>query len=172
MSTLLAAAVKLLLRGWSLRDRPPVENFTREIQPAKVPPLFGRIGVKTRRRDLMYCRCVRYSLLSPAILCCFIVMFQGYIPGRSYAAGDGIRTMSGIVDEVLSNESPPVIMVRSKPGMKDEVVIGAVVRKGASILRGKKPIALHHIRAGERVTLTYMKQRDGLTVRSIVVHPR
>lgn len=120
----------------------------------------------------MYCRCVRYSLPSAAILCCLILVLSGYILERAHAAGDGVRTMSGIVDEVLSNETPPVIMVRSKPGMKDEVVIGAVVKKGASILRGNKPIALHHIRAGEKVTLTYMKQRDGLTVRSIVVHPR
>ena len=119
----------------------------------------------------MYCRCVRYSLPFPAILCCLIIL-QGYIPERSSAAGDGVRTMSGIVNEVLPNETPPVIMVRSKPGMKDEVVIGAVVKKGASILRGKRPIALHHIHPGEKVTLTYVKQRDGLTVRSIVVHPR
>ena len=134
---------------------------------------YWRIEAKTRRRDLMYCRCVRYSLPSPAILCCLIIMMlQSYIFEHNYAAADGVRTMSGIVAEVLTDETPPVIMVRSKPGMKDEVVVGAVVKKGASILRGKRPIALHHIRAGEKVTLTYMKQRDGLTVRSIVVHPR
>jgi hypothetical protein len=99
-------------------------------------------------------------------------MLQWYVYERCYAADDGLRTASGIVDEVLSNETPPVIMVKSKPGRKDEVVIGAVVKKGASILRGKRPIALQHIRSGDKVTLTYMKQRDGLTVRSIVVHPR
>jgi hypothetical protein len=116
---------------------------------------------------------VRYPLSSPAVLCCLVVALQGFLTEFVYgAAGTGVRTISGIVDEVLVSETPPIIMVRSRPGMKGEVVIGAVVKKGASIVRGKRPIALSLIRPGERVTLTYMKQRDGLTVRSIVVHSR
>jgi hypothetical protein len=80
--------------------------------------------------------------------------------------------ISGIVDEIHANDTPPVIMVRSRPGMKDEIVIGAVVKKGATIIRGEQRIALNRIRAGERVTLTYIKNREGLTVRSIVVHSK
>jgi hypothetical protein len=115
---------------------------------------------------------VKYSLSSSAILCCLIITLQGYITKEVHAADSGVRTISGIVDEVLASETPPIIMVRSRPGMNDEIVVGAVVEKGASIVRGNRRIALSHIRAGERVTLTYMKQRDGLTVRSIVVHSR
>jgi hypothetical protein len=120
----------------------------------------------------MYCGHVRYRLLSPTILCCLLVLPQGVMAQYGSAAGDGVRTISGIVDEVLSSEIPPVIMVRSQAGTKGEVIIGAIVKKGASIVRGKRPIALKHIRPGERVTLTYTKQRDGLAVRSIVVHQK
>ena len=116
---------------------------------------------------------MRHPLPSPAILCCLVVALLGAFTECVYAAADnGVRTISGIVDEVLASETPPIIMVRSRPGMKGEVVVGAVVKKGASIARGNRPIALSHIRAGERVTLTYMKQRAGLMVRSIVVHSR
>lgn len=120
----------------------------------------------------MYCGRVRYRVPFPTILCSLLIMLQGALAPYGYAAGDGVRTASGIVDEVLPSEIPPVIMVRSKPGTKDEALIGAVVKKGASIVRGKRRIALSHIRPGERVTLTYTKERDGLAVRSIVVHEK
>ena len=61
-------------------------------------------------------------------------------------------------------------MVRSRLGMKDEIVVGAVVKKGANIVRGQQRIALDRIRAGERVTLVYVKNREGLMVQSITVH--
>jgi hypothetical protein len=112
------------------------------------------------------------SIPSPAILWCLLALVQGYVAQQAYAVNDGVRTISGIVDEVLANEAPPVIMVRSRPGMKDEITVGAVVKKETSIVRGKQRIALSHIRAGERVTLTYVKHRDGLTVRSITVYSK
>ena len=112
------------------------------------------------------------SIPSSVILWCFFVVLQGYVVQQAYAASDGVRTISGIVDEVLASETPPVIMVRSRPGMKDEIMVGAVVKRETTIVRGKQRIALNHIRAGEKVTLTYMKHRDGLTVRSITVHSK
>ena len=112
------------------------------------------------------------SIPSSVILWCFFVVLQGYVVQQAYAASDGVRTISGIVDEVLASETPPVIMVRSRPGMKDEIMVGAVVKGETTIMRGKQRIALNHIRAGEKVTLTYVKHRDGLTVRSITVHSK
>lgn len=105
-------------------------------------------------------------------MCCLVVALQGYPSQHAYAVDGGVRTISGIVDDVIASEIPPIIMVKSRPGMEDEIVIGGVVKKGAVIVRGKQPISLSHIRAGERVTLTYVKHRDGLTVQSIVVHSR
>ncbi|HEX2056686.1 MAG TPA: hypothetical protein VHF07_09340, partial [Nitrospiraceae bacterium] len=63
-------------------------------------------------------------------------------------------------------------MVKSSSGIKGEIVVGALVKKGTPITRGKRSIALSQIQAGEKVTLTYVKRRDGLTARSIVVHSR
>lgn len=117
-------------------------------------------------------RSAKSSIPSSAILWCLLVVLQGYMAQQVHAADDGVRTISGIVDEVLADETPPVIMVKSRPGMKDEIMVGAVVKKEASIVRGKRRIALNHIRAGERVTLTYVKHRDGLTIRSITVHSK
>jgi hypothetical protein len=114
----------------------------------------------------------RYLFPPSAILCCFLSVLQGYLIQYAAAAQDGVRTFTGIVDEVLPDETPPIIMVKARPGMKDELVIGAVVRKGASIMRGKRPIALRHIRAGETITLIYVKNRDGLTARSITVESK
>ena|SRR5574338_910083 len=115
---------------------------------------------------------LEYQISFWAILCCLIGILQGYAVPPIYASDDDVRIISGIVDEVHANETPPVIMVKSRPGMEDEIVIGAVVKKGATIVRGEQRIALNHIRAGERVTLTYVKNREGLTVRSIVVHSK
>lgn len=104
-----------------------------------------------------------------AMLVCMIGMSQGYTVQPSYASDRDVRTITGIVDEVYAGETPPTIMVRSRVGMKDEIVVGAVVKKGATIVRGKQRIALNRIRAGERVTLTYVKNREGLAVQSITV---
>lgn len=115
---------------------------------------------------------LEYRIPSWAMLCCLIGILQGYVVPSIHASDDDVRMISGVVDEVHANETPPVIMVRSRPGMKDEIVIGAVVKKGATIVRGEQRVALNRIRAGERVTLTYVKNRKGLTVRSIVVHSK
>lgn len=115
---------------------------------------------------------LEFQTPSWAMLWCLIGVLQGYAAQSIYASDHDVRMISGIVDEIHANDNPPVIMLRSRPGMKDEIVIGAVVKKGATIIRGEQRIALNRIRAGERVTLTYIKNREGLTVRSIVVHSK
>ena len=67
-------------------------------------------------------------------------------------------------------DDPPVIVVRGQHGVNEATVVGAVFKQGATIVRGKKRIGLDHIHAGDKVTLKYVKTRDGLTVRSIVLH--
>lgn len=64
----------------------------------------------------------------------------------------------------------PVIMVRSVSGSSEEIVVGAVLKQGSTILLGKKRIGLDRLRPGDDVTLKYSKTRDGLVVRSIVLH--
>lgn len=90
----------------------------------------------------------------------------------SLAAEDVLRQVRGIVEAVNAMEVPPTIVVRSRPGSKDEVVVGAVIKQGVSIVRGNKRIAVKQIRIGDHVTLTYVKSREGLMARSITIHSK
>lgn len=87
-----------------------------------------------------------------------------------YAASNTVHEIKGTVESVNASEEPPVIVVKGQHGSSEAIVVGAVVKQGATIMRGKKRIALDHIHAGDKVTLKYVKTRDGLTVRSIVLH--
>ncbi len=87
-----------------------------------------------------------------------------------YAAGNTVHEMRGTVESVNAGEDPPVIVVKGRHGSNDSIVVGAVIKQGATILRGKKRIGLDHIHPGDKVTLKYVKTRDGLTVRSIALH--
>jgi len=62
------------------------------------------------------------------------------------------------------------LAVRGQHGANEATVVGAVLKQGATIVRGKKRIGLDQIHAGDKVTLKYVKTRDGLAVRSIVLH--
>lgn len=87
-----------------------------------------------------------------------------------YAASNTVHEISGTVEVLNLADDPAVIVVRGQRGGNDETVVGAVLKQGTTILRGKKRIGLDHIRAGDKVTVKYVKTRDGLTVRSIVLH--
>ncbi len=89
-----------------------------------------------------------------------------------WAAEDVLRQVRGIVEAVNTMDAPPTIVVRSRPGSKDEVVVGAVIKQGVSIVRGNKHIAVKQIRIGDHVTLTYVKSREGLMARSITIHSK
>ena len=87
-----------------------------------------------------------------------------------YAASNTVHEIKGTVEAVNPADDPPVIVVRGQQGANEDTVVGAVLKQGATIVRGKKRIGLDRIHAGDKVTLKYVKTRDGLAVRSIVRH--
>ncbi|MCS6263905.1 MAG: hypothetical protein H8K11_09110 [Nitrospira sp.] len=87
-----------------------------------------------------------------------------------YAASNTVHEIKGTVEAVNPADDPPVIVVRGQQGANEDTVVGAVLKQGATIVRGKKRIGLDRIHAGDKVTLKYVKTRDGLAVRSIVLH--
>jgi hypothetical protein len=108
-------------------------------------------------------------LVIGALLC---VAFAGLGSDLSFvhAANSTVYEITGTVEAVSVKEDPPVIVVKSLHGTREEIVVGAIIKQGATIMRGTKRIGLDHIRSGDSVTLKYVKGRDGLTVRSIVLH--
>jgi len=115
----------------------------------------------------------RSSLLGMLVigaLLCLAFAGLGSDLSSVYAANSTVYEITGTVEAVSAKEDPPVIVVRSLHGTKEEIVVGAIIKQGATIMRGTKRIGLAHIRAGDSVTLKYVKGRDGLTVRSIVLH--
>ena len=87
-----------------------------------------------------------------------------------YAASNTVHEIKGTVEAVNLADDPPVIVVRGQHGANEATVVGAVLKQGATIVRGKKRIGLDQIHAGDKVTLKYVKTREGLAVRSIVLH--
>ena len=87
-----------------------------------------------------------------------------------YAASNTVHEIKGTVEAVNLADDPPVIVVRGQHGANEATVVGAVLKQGATIVRGKKRFGLDQIHAGDKVTLKYVKTRDGLAVRSIVLH--
>ncbi len=110
-------------------------------------------------------------LLVSAVLCVTIAGL-GSLANSVYAASTSAHEIRGTVEAVSANDTPPVIVVKGMRGPKEEIVVGAAVKPGTIILRGKKKIALDQIRPGDKVTMKYTKSREGLTVRSIVVQAR
>ena len=87
-----------------------------------------------------------------------------------YAASNTVHEIKGTVEAVNPADDPPVIVVRGQQGANEDTVVGAVLKQGATIVRGKKRIGLDRIHPGDKVTLKYVKTREGLAVRSIVLH--
>lgn len=87
-----------------------------------------------------------------------------------YAAGNNVHEIRGTVQTISPREVPAVIVVKSLRTSKEAIIVGAMVKSGASVLRGRKKIGLDQIRPGDSVTLQYVKTREGLTVRSILLH--
>lgn len=115
----------------------------------------------------------RLSLLGVLVIgaaLCVALAGLGSFLTSVYAANDTVHEIRGTVETIDVGEVPPVIVVKGQHGSSEGVVVGAVVQQGATILRGKKRIGLDHIHAGDRVTVKYIKTREGLSVRSIILH--
>ena len=108
-------------------------------------------------------------LVIGAVLCVALAGLGSFLTSV-YAASSTVHEIRGTVESVNAGEDPPVIVVKGQQGSNEAIVVGAVVKQGVSILRGKKRIGLDQIHSGDKVTLKYLKTREGLTVRSIVLH--
>lgn len=113
----------------------------------------------------------RPSSLIAAIVWCVLFTVSGESVGDARAAREVAHTIRGIVESVHASETPPTIMITTRIGEKEEVLIGAYLAKNATIVRGKQRIALDRIRVGETVSMTYVKTRRGLAALSIMVGP-
>ena len=115
----------------------------------------------------------RPSLLGVLVIgaaLCVALAGLGSVLTSVYAAGTPIHEIKGTVESINAGEDPPVIVVKGQFGVSEATVVGAVIKQGATITRGKKRIPLEQIHAGDKVTVKYVKSRDGLNVRSIVLH--
>ncbi len=115
----------------------------------------------------------RSSLLGVLVggaLRCVAFSGQGSILNSVYAATNTAHEIRGTVESITPGDHSPVIKVKGLHGSKEEIVVGAILKQGVTILRGKKRISLDHIHPGDNVTVKYVKTREGLTVRSIVLH--
>ena len=114
----------------------------------------------------------RPSLLGVLVIgasLCVAFAGLGSLLNSVYAANGTVHEIRGRVQSISPGDTPPVIVIRGLHGLKEEIVVGAMVQQGAAFLRGKK-ITLEQIHVGDDVTLRYVKTRDGLAVRSIVLH--
>ncbi len=109
------------------------------------------------------------ALVIGAVLCVVAAGLSSFL-SSVYAASNTVHEFRGTVRSVSPGETPPVIVVTSLYGSKEEVVVGAIVKQGAHVLRGKRKVGLDQIHPGDDVTLKYVKTREGLSVRSIVLH--
>lgn len=57
-----------------------------------------------------------------------------------YAASNTVHEIKGTVEAVNLADDPPVIVVRGQHGANEATVVGAVLKQGATIMRGKKRI--------------------------------
>ncbi len=82
------------------------------------------------------------GVLIVGALLCVAVAGLGSLLSSVYAANNTLHEIRGTVQSISSGDSPPVIVVKSLRGSKEEIVVGAMVKQGAIVLRGKKKIGL------------------------------
>lgn len=77
------------------------------------------------------------------------------------------RTVRGTVVATNVDVEPHTIVVKVPLPNKEELIVGARVSPDTKITRGKQAARLAEVKAGETVTITYLKTNDGLIARSI-----
>lgn len=106
----------------------------------------------------------QYALIGGMILA---FAASGALGRVADAASEGaVRTVQGEVVAVNVTDSPQVIVVKAMAGRK-EMIVGATVESGAEITRGKQRVSLDSLKVGDKVSITYVKNQDGLVARSI-----
>jgi len=91
------------------------------------------------------------------------------IPSGSEAASGRIYRVHGQVIAVNITQMPHMIVVKTPLTTHDDMTVGAKVTSQTRIIRKGKRIALQVISIGERVWLTYIKQRDGVFAQIIQI---
>ena len=84
------------------------------------------------------------------------------MPSYSAAASGRTYRVHGQVIAVNITQTPHMIVVKTPLTTHDDMTVGAKVTSQTKIIRKGKRIALQAIHMGERVWLTYIKQRDGV----------
>lgn len=77
------------------------------------------------------------------------------------------RTVRGTVVATNVSVDPHTIVVNVVLPNKEKLIVGARVPGDTRIARGKRAVRLEDVKAGETVTITYLKTSDGLIARSI-----
>ncbi|HEY7532981.1 MAG TPA: hypothetical protein VH681_09425 [Nitrospiraceae bacterium] len=104
-----------------------------------------------------------WSLL---VLVLVSVLGVGHPSDLAGAEGRTYRVQGKVV-AINLRDMPNIIVVKTPITLKDEMTVGAVIDAHTKIVRGGKPVALHTIKVGEIVSLTYTKSRDGLFARAV-----
>lgn len=91
------------------------------------------------------------------------------IPSGSEAASGRTYRVHGQVVAVNITQMPHMIVVKTPLTAHDDMTVGAKVTSQTRIIRKGKRIALQAISIGERVWLTYIKQRDGVFAQIIQI---
>jgi hypothetical protein len=91
------------------------------------------------------------------------------IPSGSEAASGRTYRVHGQVIAVNITQMPHMIVVKTPLTTHDDMTVGAKVTSQTRIIRKGKRIALQAISIGERVWLTYIKQRDGVFAQIIQI---
>ncbi len=91
------------------------------------------------------------------------------IPSGTEAASGRTYRVHGQVIAVNITQMPHMIVVKTPLTTHDDMTVGAKVTSQTQIIRKGKRIALQAISIGERVWLTYIKQRDGVFAQIIQI---
>jgi hypothetical protein len=84
------------------------------------------------------------------------------VPSGSAAASGRTYRVHGQVIAVNITQTPHMIVVKTPLTTHDDMTVGAKITSQTRIVRKGKRIALQAIKVGEKVWLTYIKQRDGV----------
>ena len=98
-----------------------------------------------------------------------LLLYGGLAPWSAAQADTGERTVQGKVVAVNLQSTPNIIVVTVILPSKQEMIVGATVGPDVAITKEKQAIGLSGIKTGQTVSLTYVKNEDGLTAKSITV---
>lgn len=90
------------------------------------------------------------------------------VPQSAFGGTGTVHTVTGEVVAINITETPHVIVVRTRIGKSDDLIVGATVGGEVPIMRGKKSIELASLKVGESVAITYVKNPEGLVAKRIL----